>query len=569
MAVQQTLSLTQLSQDRAANTSQVRILWKSTQTAGSYNANLRTAHYWVETGSGEREYTVEYRLNRVSTDTILDTVVTVPHDASGNGSIQVRTWMDTRISAGVVELQEELVLTPIPRASAVSAADGIIGSRTAVVIHAADPACIHTLACRLGTLEFWVGEDGEPGDTPQFLQTRTVNMALPESFYWQLPNSAKGLAQLSCTTYRDGVSMGATDCTFLVSVDKERCAPTVTGQVTDCNETTLALTGDPGVLVRGMSRVRCTAQATPGPGAQITALRVGTTAMTDGVAELTGIQSGVFEFRATDSRDLTGTCLVELPMVPYVHLSANASAVRTDPTSGAARVTVTGNCFTGSFGKERNTLTLQYSVGGEEPISMEPVVEGRSYTASVDLEGLDYTQSHLITVIATDAVTQVRRDLFLQPGIPVFDWGRSDFRFNVPVSAPRLQLPGGDMADYVVERGYDGTWLWQKWASGLAQCCAAAWYHIPTVNTPWGGMYCADTPSPRLEYPIAFWDGPVEAVTVRPSIGPCVPLMVEYNTSSETGSYSFLTNLPVETEQQVVVDYFVTGFWKYPEEESQ
>ena len=44
MAVQQILTLTQLSQDRVANTSQVRILWKSTQTAGSYNSNQRTAH---------------------------------------------------------------------------------------------------------------------------------------------------------------------------------------------------------------------------------------------------------------------------------------------------------------------------------------------------------------------------------------------------------------------------------------------------------------------------------------------------------------------------------------------
>ena len=102
MAVQQILTLTQLSQDRAANTSQVRILWKSTQTGGSHNLTERTARYWVDTGAGETEHTVTYRLNRVSTDTILDTTVTVAHDVSGNGSITVHTWMDTRISAGEV-----------------------------------------------------------------------------------------------------------------------------------------------------------------------------------------------------------------------------------------------------------------------------------------------------------------------------------------------------------------------------------------------------------------------------------------------------------------------------------
>lgn len=567
MAVQQILTLTQLSQDKAANTSQVRILWKSTQTAGSYNSNQRTACYWVDTGSGETEYTVTYCLNRVSTDTILDTTVTVAHDDTGMGVIRVRTWMDTRISAGVVELEETLELTPIPRASTVSAADGIIGSRTAVVIGAADPDCTHDLLCRFGELEFWVDENGDPAETRQLLQKRTVNMALPESFYTQLPDSAQGTGQVICTTWREDKSLGVSDCSFTVSVDKNRCAPTVTGQVVDCNEATLALTGDTGVLVRGMSTARCTAQVTPGPGAQIESVRVGTVQLTDGTAELTGIQSGVFDFRVADSRGLTGQCQVELPVVAYIKLTANATAVRTDPTSGGARLTVTGSCFMGSFGKTKNTLTLRCSVGGDTEFSLQPEVTGNTYTATAELEGLDYTQSHLITVTATDALMTIRRDLFLQPGIPVFDWGRTDFRFNVPVSMPKLALPAGQMTDYVIASGFDGTWSWQKWASGFGLCSAAASYTVSTVDIPWGGLYCADTPSPRLQYPIAFWDGPVEAVTVRPSIGPCVTQMVEYNTGTETGIYNFLTDQPVGTEQQVAVNYFVTGYWKFPEEE--
>ena len=567
MAVQQILTLTQLSQDRAANTSTVRILWKSTQTGGSYNSNQRTAHYWVDTGSGEQEFTVTYRLNRVSTDTIVDTTITVPHDAAGNGFLRVRTWMDTRISAGVVELEERLELTPIPRASAVSAADGVIGSTTAVVITAADPACVHTLFCRFGALEFWVGEDGRAADEAVILQSRTVDLLLPEQFYTQLPDSVRGTATVTCTTYRDGAQLGVSDCGFAVNVDSSSVAPTLTAQVTDTNQATVVLTGDPGVLVRGMSTAQCTAQATPGPGARIAAIRVGSTQLTKGTAVLTGVHSGVFDFYATDSRGLVGACRVELPMVNYVKLSANAAAVRTDPTSGAARVTVSGSCFAGNFGKGRNTLTLRCSVNGDQAFSLEPVFEGNSYSASCALEGLDYTQSYLITVTATDALMQVQRDLFLQPGIPVFDWGRADFRFNVPVSAPRLNLPGGEVADHVIECGFDGTWHWQKWASGLGLCCATASYTTPTVHTPWGGLYCADTPSPRLSYPIAFWDGPVEAVTVRPGIGPCVTQMVEYNTASETGVYSFLTDQPVETELQIVVDYYVTGYWKIPEEE--
>lgn len=568
MAVQQVLSLTQLSQDRVANTSNLRILWKSTQTAGSYNANQRTAHYWVDTGTGEQEFTVEYRLNRVSTDTILDTTVTVPHDAAGNGVIRVRTWMDTRISAGVVELQETLELTPIPRASTVSAADGVIGGRTTVVIGAADPDCLHTLSCRFGEQEVWVGENGDPADAAQLLRSRTINMALPESFYNQLPDSLQGNGKVICTTYREGKALGSAECTFRIAVDKSRCIPTITAQVEDCNPATLALTGRPGVLVRGMSHARCTAQAVPGPGAQIESIRVGATTMTDGEAVLTGNQGGVFDFRVNDSRGLTGECRVELPVIAYVQLTANAAAVRTDPTSGTARVMVTGSCFMGSFGKVKNAMTLRCSINGGEEFTLEPDVEGNGYTASVDLEELDYTQSHVITVIATDALMEVRRDLLLQPGVPVFDWGREDFRFNVPVSAPRLALPAGSVTDYVVEWGCDDWWFWRKWASGLAECRGWNFYTVPWVNTPTAGLYSPDEASPRLEYPIAFWESPVEVVTMRPAVMPCVNVTVENNTSTESGVYSFLSVYPAEVEQQIIVDYFVTGYWKFPEKEN-
>ena len=565
MAVQQTLTLTQLSQNTESST--VRILWKSTQTAGSYNLTERTARYWVDTGSGEQEFTVTYKLNRVSTDTIVDTTVTVPHDAAGHGTLRVRTWMDTRISAGVVELNEVLTLTPIPRISAVSVTGGLIGGTAAVVIYPTHSSCIHTLRCRFGTLEFWVDAEGNGVDTPQFLTARTVNLQLTDSFYSQLPDSTRGQAELICTTYRDGELLGARTAMFQVEVDRVACGPVLTAAVADCNPATLALTGDAGVLVRGMSHARCTAAATAAPGAQITSIRVGNTDMPAGEAVLTDIPAGDFTFRVTDSRGLTGECTVTVPLIPYVQLTANAAAVRTDPTGGTARLTVTGSCYAGAFGKADNSLKLTCSVNGEAPFSMTALFDGSTYTATAELTGLDYTQSHWLAVTAADGLQQVSRDVILQPGIPVFDWGAKDFRFNVPVSVPKLLLPEGPIADQVVERGHDGIWHWQKWASGLALCSTSQVYTVPDVAAAWGGLYRAAEPSPRLAYPIGFWESPVEAVTVRPSLGANVTLTVAYNTASETGVYSFLTDQPVGTEQQVTVDYYVTGYWKIPEEE--
>ena len=121
MAVNQTLSVKETSVNNDANTSQVRILWQSTQSGSSWNGYTRTAKYYVSiNGGAETEYSVNYTLPQSSTKTIVDTTITVAHKGDGTGTVKVRTWMDTGISAGEVEKVESISLTAIPRASTLS-----------------------------------------------------------------------------------------------------------------------------------------------------------------------------------------------------------------------------------------------------------------------------------------------------------------------------------------------------------------------------------------------------------------------------------------------------------------
>lgn len=121
MAVYQTLTVTEVADSMSItdNTSKVRIWWYSEQTGESYNLNTRTAYYWVSINGGEEtKYSVSYTLPKGKTKTIVDTTITVPHKDDGSGTVKVRVWMDTRISAGVVELDLEKELKVIPRATA-------------------------------------------------------------------------------------------------------------------------------------------------------------------------------------------------------------------------------------------------------------------------------------------------------------------------------------------------------------------------------------------------------------------------------------------------------------------
>ena len=120
--VEQSLSVTEISQDVDKNTSQVRILWKSTQDADSFNLNTRTAKYYVSiNGGAEEEYSVSYTPPAGTTKTILDKTIPVSHKSDGTATIRVRTWMDTKISVGVVEKDSGVVtLTTIARASKIT-----------------------------------------------------------------------------------------------------------------------------------------------------------------------------------------------------------------------------------------------------------------------------------------------------------------------------------------------------------------------------------------------------------------------------------------------------------------
>lgn len=151
MGLSQTLSVTETSYSIVDNTSQVRILWTSTQSGNSWNGYTRTAYYYYSiNGGSETSKSVSYTLPKNSTVTIVDTTLTVAHNSDGSGTITVRTWMDTDISYGVVEDSKTLTLTTIPRASTLSVSDGTLGTKTTLTADRKSSGFTHTLTWECG-----------------------------------------------------------------------------------------------------------------------------------------------------------------------------------------------------------------------------------------------------------------------------------------------------------------------------------------------------------------------------------------------------------------------------------
>lgn len=152
MGVSQSLWLSETGYDIASNTSTVRIVWSSTQSGGSYNSYERTAKYWVSiNGGNETEYSVSYTLPQSTTISIVDTTITVNHETDGTGTVAVRTWMDTHISAGVVTKSESLTLTTIPRASDLNVSNGTLGVKQTITANKKNGGFTHTLSWKSGS----------------------------------------------------------------------------------------------------------------------------------------------------------------------------------------------------------------------------------------------------------------------------------------------------------------------------------------------------------------------------------------------------------------------------------
>lgn len=264
MAVYQDLVVERVddSQSIANNTSQIRIRWYSVQDDSSYNNYTRTAYYWITTPDGvETKYSVSYTLPRSSTKTILDKIITVKHKDDGTGIVSVRTWMDTDISAGIVELgPKKVTLKTIPRASEItSAKDVTIGNACSVVWTPKAASFRYKLKFALGNWSYTTGAI-HPNKTSAYTYNGyEIDMEVAK----QIPNAKTGKMTVTLYTYatKDAIDpIGDADtATFSVTVPENSATkPTVSMEVSPVSSLPDVFDG---LYIQGKTKVKATLSA--------------------------------------------------------------------------------------------------------------------------------------------------------------------------------------------------------------------------------------------------------------------------------------------------------------------
>ena len=406
-------------------------------------------------------------------------------------------------------------LDTIPRASTISCTTANIESNPTITINRASPNFTHTITYAFGNVLGTIVEKTSA--------TSITSWTIPAAFYTQIPNERSGWGGLYCTTYNGATEIGTTRCDLTVTTDETKCKPTVSGTVVDTNSKTIAVTGNPSVLVRYCSNASCTINATLNKSAEKILLKtINNVSVSGNTLEIPNVETGIFDFYAKDSREYFNSYKAEKTLVPYVRLTNDATVYREDPTSGNATLKIEGNYFNGSFGAVNNTLTVEYRLEGESKYTpVTPTINGNKYSATVSLTRREYTKAYNYEVVVSDELNTVPKPLTLQKGIPVFDWGESDFNFNVPIS-----IYGTPIVNHIVEQGKDGIWTYRKWSDGTSECWGNVVHENVAVENTWGTL--CESPGYVVGLPSGlFIETPQFSITLVGNLGAMLQVFSE------------------------------------------
>ena len=217
--------------------------------------------------------------------------------------------------------------------------------------------------------------------------------------------------------------------------------PVLNPIVTEQNSEITSITGGNGSVVLGHSQIYCNSNYTLRKRATLSSIRItnGSNIINSATGTFNNIGSNRFIFEIVDSRGNRAVQIVTKSVVNYVPISVHAT-FNEFTTDGTASFNISGSYFNDNFGRTNNYLSLSYKIApinGSYSIQSEGItrtLSGNSYTGTVNVTGLDYTKAYKFIMRAEDELGTVETAEIRFTGRPIFEWGKNDFKFNVPVT---------------------------------------------------------------------------------------------------------------------------------------
>ncbi len=321
------------------------------------------------------------------------------------------------------------------------------------------PTLMYTPYAKGVPVEACISFTGETDDIPYRVIDNATYVGAPVSYRFNFTDEEKAtlwtkLKDGTSTTVRFKVRSyieGAWYEDYRVStLNFVNYAPTLTPVVVATNDDrTRSLTGDSSgnTLIRYYSDVDFRSGAAARKGAYVDNqyVKCGGQIIAGNMPEgtLEDVWSGDFEFSVTDTNGYITRQTLNKNIVPYIKLTCSIESAQLD-TNGKLTFTIVGKYFDGSFGAVNNSLELSYDLKEngndmferDQPLGVvKPTVdEEGNYRYTHTLTGLNHTNQYRLIVYAFDEITPAGLSAMKVLGnVPIFDWGKDDFNFNVPV----------------------------------------------------------------------------------------------------------------------------------------
>ena len=413
----------------------------------------------------------------------LGKTVTVPHDNQGKATISVS--LKTAIYDSTVKPNnKDWTLDDIPRAATLTAAPHFTDEDNPTITYT-NPAGNNVTSIKAciadanGQNLFAAYRDiPKTGTSYTFNLTETEREALR----WATINSPNLTVKFYVTTVIGGV-------TYYSTLDKimtiTNANPTISANIKDIGTASTALTGDANKIIKGLNYISAAATVTVKKGASLKKLTIENGGeVINGSGSFVNVESATFVVTATDSRGYTTTQTVNKTLIDYIPLTCNLVAGKPN-AQGEMSIRVHGNYFNNTFGKETNTLQVQFRYKtdnadyGEWINATETGVSGNAYDTTIDITGLDYREAYTFQARAIDkALSRASAEKRVK-AIPVFDWGENDFQFNVDA----YDKAGSKLGTEIIANDYDAAIFSGK------TLLESGWVTItPVANTPTGAF---------------------------------------------------------------------------------
>jgi hypothetical protein len=597
MAVYQSLSVTEVagSQSVANNTSQINIKWTSQQTGDSWNGYTRTAYYYVsENGGAEKEYSITYTLPQNGTAVLLDTTITVSHMADGTGSISVRTWMDTGISAGIVEKSRIITLETIPRISAptLSAGSVYVGNGITVYTNRQSKSFTHHLY-------YSVNNGAEVGITAGIEDS--ITWVVPYELMSNIPNDSKMTITFRLYTFSGDTNLGSKQISFTAYVPANSyAAPGIT--IKEIKPISNLSPPFDTLFIQGRSRVKADFTAEGKYGSSITSCSIIVEGERyDSTDEYTSeylkeYGSVAVTITATDTRGVTCSVTENVDVMAYgkpkileadgeadiicarcdadgnisdsgTYLKVKArrsySKVVSEEQKNFCAITVRHRPSDGEFSEWTTILDKEDLT--TNTIDSAPLLDGAlsvdtSYDVQVgvkdDISDVVYTTFH----IPTDKIQSHEGNGFLALGKYS---EKAGFECAWPAEFyDAVTIRGGAITDFPVEEGVDDIWSYRKWHSGIAECWGLYAITGAEIATAWGSVY-ETAVNYQKAFPVGlFIDAPVTHYTAQTSNGGgCLAVEAVGETTKDQTCSLFPIRATPQTVD-LVIAIRATGKWK-------